>query len=183
MVTSTEARQNRKISPQTRPILKEFQNFMKKWYARISHLLPGYCQYGKKAADLCRTGKKKPTVKILSVNSGIGIRTPTYRVRVCCATFTQYRYLYSLSGKFRFFVSVSSRRIRLYHIRFPLSTPFLKKVEKILQEFSGWIPQRKVCITLYRKACKVFRKNFSHHLAKRKRICYTIQVSPIRPFS
>ena len=25
--------------------------------------------------------------------SGIGIRTPTYRVRVCCATFTQTRYL------------------------------------------------------------------------------------------
>ena len=30
------------------------------------------------------------------MNSGIGIRTPTYRVRVCCATFTQYRYLYDL---------------------------------------------------------------------------------------
>ena len=27
--------------------------------------------------------------------SGIGIRTPTYRVRVCCATVTQFRYRFS----------------------------------------------------------------------------------------
>ena len=30
--------------------------------------------------------------------SGTGIRTPTYRVRVCCATFTQYRYLFFVVG-------------------------------------------------------------------------------------
>ncbi len=30
--------------------------------------------------------------------SGTGIRTPTYRVRVCCATFTQYRYLFVVVG-------------------------------------------------------------------------------------
>lgn len=38
--------------------------------------------------------KQKTDRMNLSVYSGIGIRTPTYRVRVCCATFTQYRYLY-----------------------------------------------------------------------------------------
>ena len=32
--------------------------------------------------------------------SGIGIRTPTYRVRVCCATFTQYRYQLFFSERF-----------------------------------------------------------------------------------
>ena len=33
------------------------------------------------------------------ISSGTGIRTPTYRVRVCCATVTQYRYLeYCLSA-------------------------------------------------------------------------------------
>ena len=32
------------------------------------------------------------------ISSGTGIRTPTYRVRVCCATFTQYRYLFFVVG-------------------------------------------------------------------------------------
>lgn len=37
--------------------------------------------------DVCPDG--------LLSNSGIGIRTPTYRVRVCCATVTQYRCILS----------------------------------------------------------------------------------------
>ncbi len=32
------------------------------------------------------------------LGSGIGIRTPTNRVRVCRATFTQFRYLYMRSN-------------------------------------------------------------------------------------
>ena len=33
-------------------------------------------------------------------HTGTGIRTPTYRVRVCCATFTQYRYWIEENGPF-----------------------------------------------------------------------------------
>ena len=36
--------------------------------------------------------QKRPQDVVFLFYSGIGIRTPTYRVRVCCATFTQYRY-------------------------------------------------------------------------------------------
>ena len=59
---------------------------------------------------------------VFLLNSGIGIRTPTYRVRVCCATFTQYRYQLYLSEKFLF----SRWRCILYQIHFCLSIPFLK---------------------------------------------------------
>ena len=52
---------------------------------------------------------------VFLLNSGIGIRTPTYRVRVCCATFTQYRYqLFFL----RRFVSLS---LTVYIIADPFS--------------------------------------------------------------
>ena len=83
--------------------------------------------------------KQKTDRMNLSVYSGIGIRTPTYRVRVCCATFTQYRYLYLVREAIFLGVTLlfglslwlmSSRRVILYHIRFRLSTPFRKKVEK-----------------------------------------------------
>ena len=42
----------------------------------------------------CRQRKEKQTIRRWSVffGSGTRIRTQTYRVRVCCATFTQFRY-------------------------------------------------------------------------------------------
>ena len=89
--------------------------------------------------------------------SGTGIRTPTYRVRVCCATFTQYRYLFDLSGRSQLFVFSSSRRIRLYHIHSLLSTPFLKKVEIFLRKF---FPCRRAPKQRTFGYGKVFRKNF-----------------------
>ena len=43
----------------------------------------------------CGLDKKIPRTKFSEFfGSGIGIRTPTNRVRVCCATFTQFRYIY-----------------------------------------------------------------------------------------
>ena len=48
---------------------------------------------------ICRrqTSLKKDQVFRLGLfsGSGIGIRTPTYRVRVCCATVTQFRYVFN----------------------------------------------------------------------------------------
>ena len=42
----------------------------------------------------CGLDKKIPRTKFSEFfGSGIGIRTPTNRVRVCCATFTQFRYI------------------------------------------------------------------------------------------
>ena len=87
------------------------------------------------------------------------------------------------SGRTQAFVFSSSRRIRLYHIRFPLSTPFSKKVEKILRFFSQPENSRKVhrksTIRAFCTAEKFFMKIFSHHIAKRKGVWYTISVSPI----
>ena len=41
------------------------------------------------------------------ISSGTGIRTPTYRVRVCCATVTQYRYLEYCLSAIRFVLGCS----------------------------------------------------------------------------
>ena len=42
--------------------------------------------------------KEKDTARVSSsVGSGTRIRTQTYRVRVCCATFTQFRYVFCFS--------------------------------------------------------------------------------------
>ena len=57
--------------------------------------------------------KEKTTIErwSFSFGSGIGIRTPTYRVRVCCATVTQFRYLLNAQ--------------LVYHKRIHLSSVFL----------------------------------------------------------
>ena len=64
-----------------------------------------FCPTSTKNPENVRQNKQKKTARtivqtVFLLNSGIGIRTPTYRVRVCCATFTQYRYQLYLSEKF-----------------------------------------------------------------------------------
>ena len=48
---------------------------------------------------------------------GIGIRTPTYRVRVCCATVTQF-------PNISYYVRIYSQHYVLYQMNFDLSTAF-----------------------------------------------------------
>ena len=143
-------------------------------------LLPGQSAYGismegvgRVYAELCRKKKEKTDSGNPVGYSGIGIRTPTYRVRVCCATFTQYRYLYIWFGRSQLFVFSSSRRIKLYHILSLLSTPFSKKVEIFLiffrrdscGEFLGW----RVPAESYSEPEKFFGKIVSTILQNREK--------------
>ena len=57
---------------------------------------------------------------LFSFGRGIGIRTPKYRVRVCCVTVTPFPYLI-LAKPFAF------RAYIYYHKKLVLSIAFLKK--------------------------------------------------------
>ena len=61
-----------------------------------------------------------------AVHRGIGIRPPTYRVRVCCATVTQYPYLL----RFGFVLC----RISLTGIIISRSIPFVNTLFKLFQK-------------------------------------------------
>ena len=45
----------------------------------------------KRATKLRHTSKKQPRINFGAYGCGTRIRTQTYRVRVCCATLTQFR--------------------------------------------------------------------------------------------
>ena len=71
--------------------------------------------------------RKKTALRLRkAVHRGIGIRTPTYRVRVCCATVTQYPYLL----RFGFVLC----RISLTGIIISRSIPFVNTLFKLFQK-------------------------------------------------
>ena len=71
--------------------------------------------------------RKKTALRLRkAVHRGIGIRTPTYRVRVCCATVTQYPY----PLRFGFVLC----RISLTGIIISRSIPFVNTLFKLFQK-------------------------------------------------
>ena len=101
---------------------------------RVGYANPSFALGAKHWVEAAVRGDKKRTPRFegcIFYGSGTRIRTQTYRVRVCCATFTQFRYCFTsvndFTTKFRVCQGVFQKKSGWISIFSERILPFSKK--------------------------------------------------------